>query len=90
MDRSKKELNCSRALEACAQQLKVDVYLTAKEMAEMKNESIGLMATLIQLRSLQNSTNNRKTVKQNTQKNPTVNLVNLTEKCTVNKQVCIT
>jgi hypothetical protein len=47
LDRAKAELNCIKGLDACAQ-LSIDTYVTAKELAELDAESIGLMATLVQ------------------------------------------
>jgi hypothetical protein len=47
LDRKQAELNCTKSLDAC-QQLNVESYVTAKELAEIDAESIGLMATLVQ------------------------------------------
>jgi hypothetical protein len=47
LDRKQTELNCTRGLDAC-QQLNIETYVSAKELAEIDSESIGLMATLVQ------------------------------------------
>lgn len=53
LNRAEREQNCQRALLALQHQLSIELYITAKEMAELEStetSSIGLMATLIQLR----------------------------------------
>ena len=49
IDRTKKEQNCQRALDAC-KQLRIEIYVSAKELSDPDVESIGVMATIIQLK----------------------------------------
>jgi hypothetical protein len=49
IDRTKKEQNCQRALDAC-KQLRIEIYVSAKELSDPEVESIGVMATIIQLK----------------------------------------
>ena len=49
IDRTKKEFNCQLGLDAC-QKLNVETYVTAKELAEVDTESIGIMAMLAQFK----------------------------------------
>jgi len=49
IDRTKKEQNCQRALDAC-KQLRIEIYVSAKELSDPDVESIGVMATIAQLK----------------------------------------
>ena len=51
LDRTKKELNCQKGLNAC-RQLRIELYVTAKELSDPEVESIGVMATVVQLKYL--------------------------------------
>lgn len=51
LDRTKKEENCKAGLEAC-KQLKMDTYVSAKELADHDVESIAVMATVVQFKYL--------------------------------------
>ena len=51
LDRVNREANCELGLSACREQLKIETYVTAKEMCEPDMESpMGVMATLVQLK----------------------------------------
>jgi hypothetical protein len=45
LDRTKKEYNCQLGLEAC-RQLKIETYVTPKELSDPDVECIGIMAML--------------------------------------------
>lgn len=47
LDRTKKDYNCQLGLEGC-RQLKVETYVSAKELSDPDVDSIGVMATLVQ------------------------------------------
>jgi hypothetical protein len=49
LDRTRKEFNCGLAVEAC-KQLRVEPYVTAKELADPEVDCIAIMATLIQFK----------------------------------------
>lgn len=49
LDRTKKELNCQKGLDAC-KQLKIETYVTAKELSDPEVESIAVMATVVQFK----------------------------------------
>lgn len=49
LDRTKKEENCKAGLEAC-KQLKIDTYVSAKELSDQDVESIAVMATVVQFK----------------------------------------
>jgi hypothetical protein len=51
LDRTKKELNCQKGLNAC-KQLRIETYVTPKELSDPEVESIGVMATVVQLKYL--------------------------------------
>lgn len=49
LDRTKKEQNCQKGLTAC-RQLRIETYITAKELSDPDVESIGVMATVVQFK----------------------------------------
>lgn len=49
IDRTKKERNCQQGLDAC-KQLRIEQYVSAKELSEPEVEPIGVMATLVQFK----------------------------------------
>ena len=49
IDRTKKELNCQRGLDAC-RQLSIDTYVTPKELSDTEVEPIAVMATIVQFK----------------------------------------
>ena len=51
LDRTKKDFNCQKGLNAC-KQLRVETYVTSKELSDPEVESIGVMATVVQLKYL--------------------------------------
>ncbi|CAF0726884.1 unnamed protein product [Brachionus calyciflorus] len=52
LDRTKKEQNCKAGLEAC-KELKIETYVTAKELSDSEVESIAVMATVVQFKYTQ-------------------------------------
>ena len=49
IDRTRKERNCQQGLDAC-KQLRIEQYVSAKELSEPEVEPIGVMATLVQFK----------------------------------------
>lgn len=49
LDRTKKEINCQNGLSAC-RKLKIEPYISAKELADPEVESIAVMATIVQFK----------------------------------------
>ncbi len=49
LDRTKNELNCQRGLDGC-RQLRIEPYISAKELSDSDVEPIGVMATLVQFK----------------------------------------
>lgn len=49
IDRTRKEYNCQQGLEAC-RQLRIESYVSSKELSDPDVEPIGVMATLLQFK----------------------------------------
>lgn len=49
LDRTKREANCQKGLAAC-RKLKIEPYVTGKELADPEVESIAVMATVVQFK----------------------------------------
>ena len=49
LDRTKKEQNCKAGLDAC-KELKIETYVTPKELSDHEVESIAVMATVVQFK----------------------------------------
>jgi hypothetical protein len=54
LDRTNKELNCQKGIEAC-KKLKIETYVSAKELSDPEIEPIGVMATLVQFKYIKPS-----------------------------------
>ena len=81
LDRTKKELNCQKGLNAC-KQLRIETYVTPKELSDPEVESIGVMATVVQLKYL-------KPVKSVNEKAKVVYTGDEISNAVVGKPVCI-
>jgi hypothetical protein len=51
LDRTRREYNCQMAIDGC-KKLKIEAYLSAKELSSPNVESLSVMATLIQFKYL--------------------------------------
>ena len=51
LDRTKKEQNCLAAIDGC-RQLRIETYVTPKELPDPEVENIAVMATLVQFKNI--------------------------------------